>query len=147
MTSLSVLAVLERQHTGTPVADCISARVGELKAALLFEHRQTLALSLCLGSCLVVQRQDDVRKAVEAEAARKRCDGVDITVGQNERRCFKTAAGKNEYFKDCPTCPGMVVVPAGRFTMGPANGAGARQRTKYRCAYKSLRRSPQVSMR
>src|SRR5215813_15450191 len=33
MTSLSMLAVLERQHAGTPAGDCISARVGELKAA------------------------------------------------------------------------------------------------------------------
>src|SRR5262245_3387416 len=31
MTSLSMLAVLERQHAGTPAADCISARIGELK--------------------------------------------------------------------------------------------------------------------
>jgi formylglycine-generating enzyme required for sulfatase activity len=46
------------------------------------------------------------------------CDGVEITVGQNERRCFKPGAGKTEYFKDCPTCPEMVVVPAGSFTMG-----------------------------
>jgi formylglycine-generating enzyme required for sulfatase activity len=48
-----------------------------------------------------------------------RCgDGIEITVGQNERRCFKPGAGKTEHFKDCPTCPEMVVVPAGRFTMG-----------------------------
>ena len=33
MTSLSMLAVLDRQHAGTPAADCISARIGELKAA------------------------------------------------------------------------------------------------------------------
>jgi formylglycine-generating enzyme required for sulfatase activity len=32
MTSLSMLSVLERQHAGTPAADCISARIGELKA-------------------------------------------------------------------------------------------------------------------
>jgi formylglycine-generating enzyme required for sulfatase activity len=50
------------------------------------------------------------------------CDGVEIVVGQNERRCFKPGAGKTEQFKDCPTCPEMVVIPAGTFTMGsPAN--------------------------
>jgi formylglycine-generating enzyme required for sulfatase activity len=54
-----------------------------------------------------------------------RCDGIEITVGQNERRCFKPGAGKTEHFKDCPTCPDMVVVPAGSFTMGsPANEPG-----------------------
>jgi formylglycine-generating enzyme required for sulfatase activity len=47
-----------------------------------------------------------------------RCDGIEITVGQSERRCFKPGAGKTEQFKDCPTCPEMVVVPAGTFTMG-----------------------------
>jgi formylglycine-generating enzyme required for sulfatase activity len=51
-----------------------------------------------------------------------RCDGIEITVGQNERRCFKPGAGKTEHFKDCPACPEMVVIPAGSFTMGsPAN--------------------------
>jgi formylglycine-generating enzyme required for sulfatase activity len=51
-----------------------------------------------------------------------RCDGIEITVGQNERRCFKPGAGKAEHFKDCATCPEMVVVPAGSFTIGsPAN--------------------------
>jgi formylglycine-generating enzyme required for sulfatase activity len=50
------------------------------------------------------------------------CDGVEITVGEKEQRCFKPGAGKTESFKDCPTCPEMVVVPAGSFTMGsPAN--------------------------
>jgi formylglycine-generating enzyme required for sulfatase activity len=53
------------------------------------------------------------------------CDGMEITVGQNEWRCFKPGDGKTEYFKDCPTCPEMVVVPAGSFTMGsPTNEAG-----------------------
>jgi formylglycine-generating enzyme required for sulfatase activity len=47
-----------------------------------------------------------------------RCDGIEIPVGQSERRCLKPGAGKTEHFKDCPTCPEMVVVPAGAFTMG-----------------------------
>lgn len=33
ITSLATLAVMERQHAGTPIADCISARMGEIKAA------------------------------------------------------------------------------------------------------------------
>jgi formylglycine-generating enzyme required for sulfatase activity len=57
-----------------------------------------------------------------AAVTRARCDGVEITVGQNELRCFKPGAGKVEFFKDCPTCPEMVVVPAASVTMGsPAN--------------------------
>jgi formylglycine-generating enzyme required for sulfatase activity len=54
-----------------------------------------------------------------------RCDGIEVAVGQNERRCFKPGAGNTEQFKDCPTCPEMVVVPAGSFMMGsPANEQG-----------------------
>jgi formylglycine-generating enzyme required for sulfatase activity/serine/threonine protein kinase len=47
-----------------------------------------------------------------------RCDGIEVTVGQNERRCFKPGAGMTEQFKDCPECPNMVVVPAGELMMG-----------------------------
>ncbi len=46
-----------------------------------------------------------------------RCDGVEAQVG-NERRCLKPGSGKTDWFKDCPTCPEMVVAPTGRFTMG-----------------------------
>jgi formylglycine-generating enzyme required for sulfatase activity len=46
------------------------------------------------------------------------CDGAEISVGQNERRCVKPGPGKTEQFRDCSVCPEMVVVPAGSFTMG-----------------------------
>jgi formylglycine-generating enzyme required for sulfatase activity len=42
-----------------------------------------------------------------------RCDGVEAPVG-NETRCLKSS----DAFKDCETCPEMVVVPAGEFMMG-----------------------------
>jgi formylglycine-generating enzyme required for sulfatase activity len=48
----------------------------------------------------------------------RRCDGIEITVGQNDRRCFEPSAGKTQHFKDCETCPEMVIVPAGGFTLG-----------------------------
>jgi formylglycine-generating enzyme required for sulfatase activity len=61
-------------------------------------------------------------KSVRPAAANAptRCDGaqIEITVGQNERRCLKPGAGKTEQFKDCPSCPDMVVVPSGSLTMG-----------------------------
>jgi formylglycine-generating enzyme required for sulfatase activity len=41
------------------------------------------------------------------------CSGVEALVG-NEKRCLKPG----DAFKDCPTCPEMVVVPAGEFMMG-----------------------------
>jgi formylglycine-generating enzyme required for sulfatase activity len=42
-----------------------------------------------------------------------RCDGAEALVG-NEKRCLKP----KDSFKDCDTCPEMVVVPAGEFMMG-----------------------------
>ena len=48
--------------------------------------------------------------------AAQRCDGVEIEVGAREQRCLKPGAGQS--FKDCLECPEMVVIPAGRFTMG-----------------------------
>jgi formylglycine-generating enzyme required for sulfatase activity len=46
-----------------------------------------------------------------------RCDGVETQVG-SERQCLRP----KDTFRDCPTCPDMVVAPAGTFTMGsPAN--------------------------
>jgi formylglycine-generating enzyme required for sulfatase activity len=48
-----------------------------------------------------------------------RCDGVETLVG-NEPRCLKPKGS----FKDCGTCPEMVVIPAGEFMMGsPENEA------------------------
>src|SRR5262249_32712788 len=41
------------------------------------------------------------------------CDGIEAQVG-SEKRCLKP----KESFSDCPTCPEMVVAPAGNFTMG-----------------------------
>jgi formylglycine-generating enzyme required for sulfatase activity len=42
---------------------------------------------------------------------------VEIWAG-DAMRCLQPGAGKAEWFKDCPACPEMVVVPAGTFTMG-----------------------------
>jgi formylglycine-generating enzyme required for sulfatase activity len=50
-----------------------------------------------------------------------RCDGVEAVVG-GERRCLKAKDG----FKDCDTCPEMVVVPAGDFMMGSPPGEEGR---------------------
>ena len=55
--------------------------------------------------------------AVKPPPAPARCDGIEALVG-NERRCLQPGSGKTDWFKDCPKCPEMVVVPAGRFTMG-----------------------------
>jgi formylglycine-generating enzyme required for sulfatase activity len=94
VTSLSMLAVLEKQHTGTPAADCISARIGELKAA------QSAAL---------------------AKPA-----PIPAPAPEPARPAVVTGPKPGETFRDCPTCPEMVVVPAGSFKMGSPDSEAER---------------------
>ena len=59
-------------------------------------------------------------KQSPAAAAAPRCEGVEAGVA-GVRRCLKAG----EVFRDCPECPEMVVIPAGRFRRGsPALEAG-----------------------
>jgi formylglycine-generating enzyme required for sulfatase activity len=61
-------------------------------------------------------------KPAVADTQNSKCTGLEISVGA-EPRCLKPGAG--EAFRDCPTCPEMVVVPSGSFTMGsPPDEAG-----------------------
>jgi formylglycine-generating enzyme required for sulfatase activity len=64
--------------------------------------------------------------AVRVSPAAAACEGIEIAVSQNEHRCLKPGAGKVEQFKDCLTCPEMVMVPAGRFTMGSSSSEPGR---------------------
>jgi formylglycine-generating enzyme required for sulfatase activity len=76
MTSLSMLAVLERQHAGTPAADCISARIGELRAkadadkAAEEVERKRAAAEAERQRLALLDKQEEARKAAEAEAQR-----------------------------------------------------------------------------
>jgi formylglycine-generating enzyme required for sulfatase activity len=55
--------------------------------------------------------------------AAQRCDGIEVAVGADTRRCVRPVSG--ERFQDCADCPEMVAVPAGSFTMGsPAEEPG-----------------------
>jgi formylglycine-generating enzyme required for sulfatase activity len=46
-----------------------------------------------------------------------RCDGIEVPVGQaNTLQCVRPGSGQR--FRDCPTCPEMVVAPSGEFMMG-----------------------------
>jgi formylglycine-generating enzyme required for sulfatase activity len=45
------------------------------------------------------------------------CEGLLVAAGQSKvQPCIKPGSGA--FFKDCPDCPEMVVVPSGSFTMG-----------------------------
>ena len=98
VTSLSTLAVLGRQHFGTPAGECISARIGELKTAqsAAEAERQRVAL-------------------VREEAQQKPSAEAKIQVEKTERR----GPQPGQTFRDCTDgCPEMVVIPAGEFLMG-----------------------------
>src|SRR5262249_30645508 len=103
--NMAELETFVRRHESSPEADYARARIDELK-------KQQVAVAVPPASPPAKQPQP------AAAITPMRCGGIEITVGQSERRCFKPGAGKTESFKDCPTCPEMVVVPAGRFTMG-----------------------------
>jgi formylglycine-generating enzyme required for sulfatase activity len=64
-------------------------------------------------------------KTTEAQTP-ARCDGIEVQV-ENDRRCLKPGSGKTEWFKDCPGCPEMVVVPAGQFMMGSPGSEAQRE--------------------
>ena len=44
------------------------------------------------------------------------CDGLVVSVAAGKNPCIKPGSGA--FFKDCPDCPEMTIVPEGRFTMG-----------------------------
>jgi formylglycine-generating enzyme required for sulfatase activity len=108
--SIAVLQSLLDAYKGTLLAGCVQARLEELR-------KQQVAIASPPS-----QPPQPKPPRPAAAITPSHCDGVEITVGQGERRCFKPGAGKVEHFQDCPTCPEMVVVPSGSFTMGsPAN--------------------------
>ena len=48
------------------------------------------------------------------------CSGVNVKLAKGKSVCIKAGSGKS--FKACENCPEMLIVPAGRFTMGsPGN--------------------------
>jgi formylglycine-generating enzyme required for sulfatase activity len=127
------------KHKADPVyARLAEARIDDLKKE---EDKKVEAERL---AAVQRQQEEEKRKQAEAEAPAKaeavrlallqkeqeerkraeelRCNGIVIAVSRNDRRCFNPGAGKIERIQDCPTCPEVVVVPTGAFTMGsPAN--------------------------
>ena len=105
--SLAVVQSMLEAHRGTPMAPCIEARIDELK-------KLALAVPPAPKPETAVGVLNPSRAAVPLTAA--------------EERALKPGDG----FKECDACPEMVVVPAGRFTMGsgPAEIAALVKETK-----------------
>jgi hypothetical protein len=71
ITSTATLAALERQHKGTPVADCISARMGELQAAEA-ANKQAAARADEQARADAAKRKTDEDAKARADAERQR---------------------------------------------------------------------------
>lgn len=58
--------------------------------------------------------------AAQGRSARQAAACLDVAIGPGagERRCLPPASGRTTWFRDCATCPEMVVVPAGRLPPG-----------------------------
>jgi formylglycine-generating enzyme required for sulfatase activity len=76
------------------------------------------------------------RRAAEVEAQRKAEEEAKRAAEEEARRKAEeeaaprreSALSPRQTFKDCPECPEMVVVPAGRFTMGSDSGENGNER-------------------
>ena len=101
--SAAIVSSLREAYKGTPMAGCAEVRLAELK-------RQAVAAGAPAPP-----------PAARPEPATPRCDGVEVALGTGGTGTGGTACvkpGSGQSFKDCPTCPEMVVVPAGSFMMG-----------------------------
>jgi formylglycine-generating enzyme required for sulfatase activity len=64
-----------------------------------------------------------------------KCDGLLVSVAMGDKPCIKPGSGA--FFKDCPNCPEMVIVPSGSFNMGSPESEPDRE------SWKSGSESPQ----
>jgi formylglycine-generating enzyme required for sulfatase activity len=127
-TNIAVLGAFATRFKDTFLAELARARIEELKRQQASETvRQGVAIQQKIED--ERNRAEELKKkeqvaiavppAIQAPArSAANCDGIDITTGPHARHCLKPGAGNVEHFGDCPTCPEMVVVPAGTFTMG-----------------------------
>jgi len=126
--NLSILPVLEKQHAGRPAADCISARIGELKGAQTAENAPSPR----------ERGEDRVEKQTPGDAARTQHDPatpaltaapsphvaapypnpLPVNAGRRDDPIADLVPGSGQSARDCPTCPEMVMVPSGSFQMG-----------------------------
>ena len=105
-TSIPALEAFIARYKETFYAELAQARIEELKKQQVGAVKTDLAML-----------QDDQRKPVEGEAAKK--------------RSVASVTQAGSAFRDCPDCPEMVVVPAAEFMMG-SNSGGAQEKPMHR---------------
>ena len=75
------------------------------------------------------QRQEEEAQRQAQEAERRRAAEAERQVREAERQRQEEARQRpqpGEIFRDCPTCPDLVVVPAGTYRMGSPSYEGSR---------------------
>ena len=107
-TNTLALEAFRRRFSETAFADFATARVEELNRATAASKAEAERLLADL----------ERKTAALTKPSPVACDGINVDVAGGTRKCIKPGSGKTTWFKDCPTCPEMVVVPTGTFTMG-----------------------------
>ena len=75
-------------------------------------------LILIVVAALLATRQAANADEPAGKATGNGCVAIAIGQPKPDQRCLVPGSGATDWFKDCPVCPEMVVVPAGSFAMG-----------------------------
>ena len=117
-TNIPVLEAFIARYKDTFYAELARAKVDDLK------DQQVSVVAPPKAPAIAT-----TRPFTTVTPSRPRAPGECIVVPQADwsgigigSSCIVPGSGKTEHFRDCPTCPDMVIVPEGSFTMGsPAN--------------------------
>ncbi len=120
-TNIAVLEAFVRRFGDSFYGDLARTRIDELKK---------LQVAVVAPAPKSVAPPTEPKAAPVSTAPAPRCDGTEVDVAGGARQCIKPGSGKTTWFKDCPTCPEMVVVPTGTFTMGSPASEPARGDTE-----------------
>jgi hypothetical protein len=93
--------LMEKFGSNADLMEKVNRAEAERKAML--RHQQRAIATQCLAF-----PWRTICQTPPPPARPTRCDGIEVTVEQNERRCLKPEAGKTGSFQDCPICPEMV---------------------------------------
>jgi formylglycine-generating enzyme required for sulfatase activity len=98
---------------------------GPSAGALLARLRQRIAAATAPAELDVIA---SLEPALTAEAERRKAELAEEARRRDPAQSVTPGSGKS--FRDCPSCPEMVVVPAGSFMMGSAEGEEGRRESE-----------------
>jgi formylglycine-generating enzyme required for sulfatase activity len=113
-TSIAELETFARRHGASPEAEYARARSESLRQQ---QAASTARPSEPAKQGLVPGLLKETVGIILPRDLPPRCDGIEMQVG-TEKRCLNP----KDTFRDCETCPEMVVIPAGEFMMGSPPG-------------------------